>query len=295
MKKLLILLLSICCFSCVDQLEFEIDSRNDILIVDGRISNGEIASVRLAKSAAFSGTFDGGIEQAEGGAELFLRTAGGKEIPLLEQGIGTYEGGTGQIGETYTLFITTADGKKYQSSPQKINQPILIEEMAALPYEAQVISPNTNLTQDRDAFQLGSTFTFPAEDAYIRWRWIYSLTVGSRSRTFRDVNYVEVEASTDYASKFQENFPVYNIVCPNALTCAGYEYSFRVWQYRINKDIHDFWALAEAQRSIDGSIFDAAPAKIIGNIKSLDNPNETVLGIFSGVGIDETDIKFIFN
>jgi hypothetical protein len=55
-------------------------------------------------------------------------------------------------------------------------------------------------------------------------------------------------------------------------------------QYAISQEAYRFLRLVKQQAEISGSIFDPPPATIRGNMISLDDPNEVVLGYFMAGG-----------
>jgi len=73
-------------------------------------------------------------------------------------------------------------------------------------------------------------------------------------------------------------------------------------QYSISQGAFRFLRLVKQQAEISGSIFDPPPATIRGNMVSLDNPDEVVLGYFIAGGetsrriyIDKKDLTFTQN
>jgi hypothetical protein len=52
----------------------------------------------------------------------------------------------------------------------------------------------------------------------------------------------------------------------------------------ISQEAYRFLRLVKQQTEISGSVFDPPPANIRGNIISLDNPEEVVLGYFIAAG-----------
>jgi hypothetical protein len=70
-------------------------------------------------------------------------------------------------------------------------------------------------------------------------------------------------------------------------------------QYSISQEAYRFLRLVKQQAEISGSIFDPPPATIRGNMISLNNPDEVVLGYFMAGGetsrriyIDKNDLTF---
>jgi hypothetical protein len=67
-------------------------------------------------------------------------------------------------------------------------------------------------------------------------------------------------------------------------------YSLLVNQYSLSATAYDYWKDLEGQSKQTGDLYATQPARIFGNIRSLENPEETVLGYFSASSITEKRI-----
>jgi hypothetical protein len=77
------------------------------------------------------------------------------------------------------------------------------------------------------------------------------------------------------------------------------KYRMDLKQYSISQGAYRFLRLVKQQAEISGSIFDPPPATLRGNMLSLDNPDEVVLGYFMAGGetsrriyIDKNDLTY---
>jgi hypothetical protein len=68
------------------------------------------------------------------------------------------------------------------------------------------------------------------------------------------------------------------------------EYSIIVHQYALSSDAYNFWANLKKNTEQLGSIFDAQPSQINGNIHCITNPNEPVIGYISASTIQSKRI-----
>jgi hypothetical protein len=91
-----------------------------------------------------------------------------------------------------------------------------------------------------------------------------NIIVGSSAKLSRDVIY---------------NNPIISIA--SASEKLGTEYSILVRQYALTSDAYDFYTNLKTNTEQLGSIFDAQPSQINGNIYSATNPNEPVIGYIS--------------
>ncbi|PRY89737.1 uncharacterized protein DUF4249 [Mongoliibacter ruber] len=78
---------------------------------------------------------------------------------------------------------------------------------------------------------------------------------------------------------------------PNESEKLGIRYSIEVIQRSINPDAFEFWEVLRKNTEDVGGIFSPMPSEIPGNIKSLDNPEEPVIGF---VGLGSTERKRIY-
>jgi hypothetical protein len=68
------------------------------------------------------------------------------------------------------------------------------------------------------------------------------------------------------------------------------EYSIIVHQYALTSDAYNFWANLKKNTEQLGSIFDAQPSQIYGNIQCITNPKEPVIGYISASTIQSKRI-----
>jgi hypothetical protein len=85
------------------------------------------------------------------------------------------------------------------------------------------------------------------------------------------------------------DFPVTSI--PSTSEKVGDEYSIQVRQYALTADAYNFYVSIKKNTEQLGSIFDALPSEIAGNIHSVANPSEPVIGY---VSVGSTSSRRIF-
>jgi hypothetical protein len=64
-------------------------------------------------------------------------------------------------------------------------------------------------------------------------------------------------------------------------------YSLLVNQYTITEEAHSFWKKIEDQSSNDNFLVANQPFKIVGNLKNINNPDESVYGYFTVASADQ--------
>jgi hypothetical protein len=113
---ILILLL----FACTELYEADIDSDQQVLIIDGFLGNTPGNNyVVLSNSLPFDSV---GSRKKISGARVVLTDNAGTNIPLKESFPGTYynKSFAGEINKTYTLTVETPDKHIYMSAPERM-------------------------------------------------------------------------------------------------------------------------------------------------------------------------------
>ena len=61
--------------------------------------------------------------------------------------------------------------------------------------------------------------------------------------------------------------------------------------YTVSKEAYVFWKRQEEQRTLGGGLFDKVPAQIIGNLRSVNDPGQQVVGYFLVGGLHRQRLK----
>jgi hypothetical protein len=61
--------------------------------------------------------------------------------------------------------------------------------------------------------------------------------------------------------------------------------------YTVSKEAYMFWKRQEEQRTLGGGLFDKVPAQIIGNLRSVNDPGQQVVGYFLVGGLHRQRLK----
>jgi hypothetical protein len=190
----------------------------------------------------------------------------------------------------YRLIITTANNKQYYSDyVQVLNSP---------PIDSVYYTISNNIlninTATHDVSNTIKFFRYDYKETYIIQSPYFSYfksngdTVLNRDlvndnvyKCWRsDTSSVVVLSST---AKLKQSLLINNIITsfPQNSEKVGYRYSILVNQYAMSTDAYNFWTNLKKNTEKLGSIFDAQPSQINGNIHCLTNPTETVIGYIS--------------
>ncbi|RIW16474.1 DUF4249 domain-containing protein [Algoriphagus lacus] len=326
MLKRLIYILLLFPMACIDPYEVDVPEGQQLLTVEGLIHTGPGPhAISLTRSDTYGSAFEGLIRPVSG-ATVVVRDNEGR-ITFLEEGAqarGTYftpAGFRAEIGKSYTLQIQTVEGKVYTSLPERVESVPEIENVAintiTIPVEGQEIP--------RSGVQLVAEINDPADqNNFYFWRnspatYIFETRPDLFTIRPSDSNPNRTPApkaccATCYRTEISRNQSIFIAQDDNfnglstRIPAAFIEddgfrfvnkYRVDLKQYSVSKEAYRFLRLVKQQAEISGSIFDPPPATIRGNMISLDNPDEVVLGYFMAAGesskrvyIDKSDLTF---
>lgn len=292
----------------------EVPEGESMLSVEGHITNGPGPHiVKLTRSATYGSVFvdfnrpviqaSVGIRENETGIVSLLSET--------EQGI--YLTSTDFIpiaGNSYSLLITTTEGSEYISFPSKLIEAPKLDSLSF----TTVSFPTNNRLVSRSGLQLTAFFKDPSDQQNFYF-WNMKSPI-STVKTYPEFYKPRYSLPTD---PFQPKdcckycdipgFPVsrglyladdsnFNGLATNQI--AGYieddglrlsfEYRFEFEQMAISEETFRFLTLVNQQMTLTGSVFDPPPANIRGNLVSLSDPEETVLGHFFAAGVSSRKV-----
>ena len=190
----------------------------------------------------------------------------------------------------YRLIITTENNKQYYSDYVSVlNSPPL----DSVYYTLSNNTININ-TATHDASNKVKFFRWDYKETYIIYSPFQSDYISDGYniylRDFVNDNIYQCWASDTSSTivlnstdKLNESLLINNIVTffPQNSEKVGYRYSIIVNQYALSTEAYNFWTNLKKNTEKLGSIFDAQPSQINGNIHCLTNPAEPVIGYIS--------------
>jgi hypothetical protein len=273
------------------------------LVVDGYISGNGMTQYSLTRTIPLPG--DSTLPVVTG-AQLQVEGTDNSDYPLTELGNGQY--GVAylplNIAVKYRLRIAIPGGETYLSDyvAYQLTPPIdsinWIQNGAGVTIYANTHDP-TNATHYYQ-WSFDQTYEYnsaefseyyydtaantvvartPAQQVFYCWRDIppTTIVVGTSAQLAQDVIY---------------EFPLVNI--PQNSQELTDEYSILVTQYALTDSGYEFLSLMASTTQDLGSIFDAQPTQLTGNIHSLSNPAEPVIGYIQAGTVQQQRI-FISN
>lgn len=281
--------------SCKEKYEPEVeDSQSNYLVVEGVLNNGGITTIKLSRTRPLND----GIEKPELKALVSVQSENSDTYPLTEKDRGEY---TIQLnlnsGVKYRLRIKTATGKEYLSDfvPVK-NTPPIDEVTWKKNDNGLLISVNARDPQNNTRY-----YRWGYEETWIRqldMKSYYEYVNGAVHA--RDVpppttcydtysaNPLSLASTAKLTEDVVSNAPVHSV--PLGSTKLVTKYSILVKQYALEKKAHEYWQAMKKNTEQLGSIFDPQPSYMYGNIRSVNDPKEMVIGYFSACNVTEKRI-----
>jgi hypothetical protein len=313
MKKWLYIIILFAIAQCRDAYDIApATNGNGTLVAEGVLNANGKTTINLSRSTQLN---DKNIVP-ETGALMFIEAEGGNIYPMHEDTAGVYESDSIVMNPAhkYHLRFTTQDNRDYASDFRNFLATPVIDsiswEQNAAGVDIFVHShDNANSTpyyklDYEEAWEFHSDFRTalkfteitPGPDGYrykLEFRRPDELTDPGlyycyNSRISTGINIV----STESLGSNQLFYQIRQI--PTASIELSVLYSINLKQYALSKEAYEFFVKMKKNTESLGSIFDAQPTEISGNIKCLTDPSELVIG-FVDVSTIETKRIFISN
>jgi len=275
------------------------------LVVEGTINpaNDTTTTIKLSRTVPVNGAIG---TKAETGAKVTVESDANASYPLKETtAAGTYTSSAplnlNQTGK-YRVRIITGSNKTYLSAfvPVKDAPPIDTVSYTLPPDGLQVFvsshDPSNNTRYYRYEYIETWTFYSHFESTYM----VLNMHLVPRPLALQIHMCWQNANATDIILASSANLTqdvVYNTFItsvPAASEKLKIRYSILVKQYALTKEAYNFWALEKKDTEQLGTIFDAQPSQIPGNIHNINDNAEPVLGYISAGRVQQKRI-FISN
>jgi len=264
-----------------------ITSQNSFMVVEGFISINDTITVKLSHTVNISSKSS---VNPVTGATVIVENDQNGSFTLTEATSGKYKLGGAPLDAShkYRLRIKTTDNKEYLSD--------FVQPVSAPPIDSIGYNINNNSAQ----FYV-NTHNSPNETRYYRWdygeTWIIHTKFVSLFKAYTSAQKIGYRPlaenisrcwSSDTSSsitlgtseKLTQNVISNQTIISVPLSSEKFteRYSIYINQYAISKDAYTYYQKLKKNTEELGSIFDAEPSQLIGNLHSVTNPNEPVIG-----------------
>jgi len=299
---------------CIDPYEVEVPEGPQYLTIEGYITTLRRAhKIRITRGDTYGSVFEGLVRPVREATVVIRDDLG--NVTFLQEDFnnrGSYFtpiNFQAEVGRSYTLQIQLIDGRVYTSLPEKVSGP---REMENISYQSVEIPVEGEINPE-SGIQLMVDIQDPMEENnFYFWRNsgatyvlltrpdLYHTPPPGRAPAPKDCCFVcwRNEASPGNQSIFIANDDDFNglrttltagFIPDNGLRFAD-TYRVNLSQISISQEAYRFLRLVKQQSEISGSVFDPPPARITGNMISLDDPDEIVLGYFMAGGETSQEI-----
>lgn len=274
------------------------------LVVDGFINSspGGVTTILLSRTKKLADTV---VNIPEQGATVAIQSAMGNRYALHETGAnGRYISDVLTLDNTgqYKIAITTAGNNQYQSDFVLVKQTPPIDSIV--------------WRQDNKGINLYANTHDPLNNTrYYRWQYIQTWEYHSQLETIWGVEngVAYVRTPEQQVHICYSTTPSSNILTGTSAALAqdrisdallgsiaqndstlNYRSSFLVQQYALTPAAYFYWQIIKKNSEDLGSLFDLQPSQLEGNIHSITNAVEPVVGYMSVTNLQEKRI-FINN
>lgn len=290
-------------FGCVEPFDPPVQDVNvNFLVVDSYLNTSQgHATVRLSRASVLH---EATATLPETGAQVAIEDISNNTFLLHETDEGNYELTDAGLAtqSQYRLYVRTEDNKEYRSAfVTPTNAPAIdsVNWRARADGVQIVVDTHDETAQSRyyrwDFIEtweyrspLSSNFKLvngipiyrsPEEQIYVCYRSLPSTQINTAST---------VRLSEDRVSDYELTF------LPRGTQKLGVRYSILVRQYTLSREAYDYWEQLKRTTESLGGLFDPQPGKVVGNISSISDPDDIVLGYFDAGSVQEKRIFIRF-
>ena len=290
-KLLLLFLLSIAVFSCVEEIPIEPETFEEAIVIEGSITNEEKQhQIKISKAFKIDTTGPNPLSGAS------VTVTGDREYIFEESEPGIYTSTkifSAQPGVEYQLSIQT-NGEEYKSEPMQLlnNREIASINANRITYKGD---DGVAITLNQESTQSDANY----------YRYEYSETFKFNSRFFKTSDLVIRDGIPVEVPKTKEEYTCYrteesqDIILANTNSLSednvnnllltfinaddpklARRYSVLVKQYVISRGAYNYYATLEELSGSDNIFSQSQPGYFSGNIENINNPDEKIIGFF---------------
>lgn len=274
---------------CIEPYDPPLDNDDvSLLVIDGFLNaTDNHATVSITRTLPVKS------EEAlpvESGAFVRIETDRGLVYPLSETAAGVYEGPVppGGIDSQYRLVVKTRNNREYRSeyvvplATPPIDSVTWSVVDGGVEFEVTTHDPTNSARNFRwtsvETFEynanFNSSYQFQGNDIVLR---PFSESIFTCWGTNASTDIV-IGSTKQLASSVMRKHPVKFI--PQGSIKLSVKYSLLVQQQTLSDEAYEYWLSLERSTEDLGGLFDPLPSEVVGNIRSLTDPAETVIGFF---------------
>jgi hypothetical protein len=296
---------------CIYEFNPDLEGSRGALVINGKVTDQEgYQYIEISRSTA---PYDQDHDQPVSGYAVEIEDDRGNRFPGEEMEPGLYGCWMDQAylfaGTRYRLKVTSDLGRVYQSTYDEI---LACPDIDSITWEIQDM-PTENPEISYKGVQFFVNTDCSGDYAKnLRWEmeetWEYHSTYaieviydGTTIRELGGTNYdyfycwesskipsIYTYSTRNLSSGQIRNFPLHYVSSQSDR--FSYKYSTLVKQFSLSPAAFEFWNTLDKQSKQSGELYETQPAQIYGNIYSLDEGGEAVLGLFYATAVKEKRI-----
>lgn len=280
--------------------DFKTQNLSSAIVVSGEMSSlAGPYTVRLNYTSAYS-PFD--VTEFQGqvipGADVKILDETGASISLKETQKGVYQtpaSFVGQVGKKYKVRILTINGKLIESTLDELKAPLPLSSFSyAFKNAEKVENMRFDLRASLQDKKGSEDFYFIKRQDFIQ----FLTTCPEPPPPPAPVPVCDCkcwQAPQNTQPILISDFLLDGTSIPLALKPVDYQdltdVVVQLNVYTVSKEAYIFWKRQEEQRTLGGGLFDKVPAQIIGNLRSVNDPGQQVVGYFLVGGLHRQRLK----
>lgn len=280
--------------------DFKTQNLSSAIVVSGEMSSlAGPYTVRLNYTSAYS-PFD--VTEFQGqvipGADVKILDETGASISLKETQKGVYQtpaSFVGQVGKKYKVRILTINGKLIESTLDELKAPLPLSTFSyAFKNAEKVENMRFDLRASLQDKKGSEDFYFIKRQDFIQ----FLTTCPEPPPPPAPVPVCDCkcwQAPQNTQPIIISDFLLDGTSIPLALKPVDYQdltdVVVQLNVYTVSKEAYMFWKRQEEQRTLGGGLFDKVPAQIIGNLRSVNDPGQQVVGYFLVGGLHRQRLK----
>jgi hypothetical protein len=274
-------------------------SESGLLVVDGFINSDGPTTIQLSRTMTLNDKKSKPLPELK--AQLLIEGDDNSSRALIEKADGLYtiEKTSVDNKKKYRIRIVTRDKKEYVSDFVEVKQTPLIDSVT---WEIDDVRRGIQFyvyTHDLENaaryyhWEFLETWQYHA-DLTTTWEYLDGVVVHNPQlhvydcwRTKRSTA-IYITNTNRLRDDVVSKFPLAFIPATSEKLEIGYHMAIK--QYAITPDTYDYLRELKKLSEQQGSIFDAQPSQLLGNVRSITHENEKVLGYVSAHGSSEKNI-----
>lgn len=276
------------------------DSTSNFLVVNGFLNANGRTSIQLLRSQSLNETE---APPAEESATVVVESENGERYGLHETGYGTYTHPNLQLSTDtkYRLYIRTKNGNEYASDYLEVKTSPAIENVQWEAEDGEVkiyvnaFDPNNSTKyykwEYEETWQFRPAFfsVFIYDKGEVRFREPTDEPISICWKSDNSTR-VEIGSSVKLSEDRISNYRILSI--PYNSEKISMKYSILVKQYALTREAYEYQEMLKKNTENIGTLFDPLPSQLTSNIRSLTNPDETVIGYMTASTV-ETKRMFV--